>query len=219
MNETLFKPYGLYAMLMTYKPDTSAASVQIDPATNMIKAVYARNNADRSKFRSASGKTQGEAQLPESAPLIFPALEAADPEKKKNAFKRAGAFVGDYQDRKARAQFMKNHPESKLNAGLDEPKFASIFSDPNHAINQGGALNILTGGYLHKGAKKLQQGGYGSAVPFKVARQAGKEGTGVGGSNKSPIKRLIGEVCITVPFPLLNDTASSFHTKTLTPTL
>jgi hypothetical protein len=97
---------------------------------------------------------------------------------------------------------MKNNPESRLNAGQEEPKFASIFSDPNHTINQGGALNILTGGYLHKGAKKLQQSGHGSAIPFRVARQAGKEGTGVGGGNKSPIKRLIDEVCVATPSSL-----------------
>jgi hypothetical protein len=92
MNEELFKPHGLYAMLMTYKPNSDDADLTVDVNTNILKSVYARNGGDRSKFRTASGKTHGDAELPESAPLIFPALEAADPEQKKNAFKACWSF-------------------------------------------------------------------------------------------------------------------------------
>jgi hypothetical protein len=193
MNETLFKPHGLYAMLMTYKPGSSDASVPLDINTNIVKSVFARQGGDRSQFRTASGKTHGEIELPESAPLIFPALEAADPEQKKNAFKRAAAFVSDYQDRRAKAQFEYNNPGSALNLGPKE-EFSSIFADPNHPINKGGSLNVITGGYLYKGAQKLRESGKGAAIPFKLSRQAGKDGEGVGGTRGRAIKRLIGEV-------------------------
>ena len=97
MNKEPFKPHGLYAMLMAYKPNSDDADLTVDVNINILKSVYARNGGDHSKLHTASGKTHGDAELPESAPLIFPALEAADPEQKKNAFKRAGAFTGGYQ--------------------------------------------------------------------------------------------------------------------------
>jgi len=195
MNEELFKPHGLYAMLMTYKPNSDDADLTVDVNTNVLKSVYARNGGDRSKFRTASGKTHGDAELPESAPLIFPALEAADPERKKNAFKRAGAFIGDYQDRKARAQFEYNNPNSSLNVG-PKPEFSSIFADPNHPIHKGGPLNLLTGGYLKKGRQKITENRGSSTttvLPIRTRRQAGRNGGGVGGT-KNGIKRLIGEI-------------------------
>ena len=195
MNEEFFKPHGVYAMLMTYKPEASASSIPMDLNENILRSVFARNGGDRSKFRSASGKTHGEAELPESAPLVFPALEAATPEQKKNVLKRAGAFVSDYQDRRARAQFEYNNPDSRLNTGPKE-KFSSIFADPNHPIHKGGSLNVLTGGYLYKGAQKLRESGAGAVLPMRVSRQAGKDGGGVGGTRGRTVKRLIGEVSL-----------------------
>lgn len=194
MNEELFKPHGLYAMLMTYKPNSDDADLTVDVNTNILKSVYTRNGDDRSKFRTASGKTHGDAELSESAPLIFPTLEAADPEQKKNAFKRAGAFNGDYQDCKARAQFEYKNPNSALNVG-PKSEFSSIFADPNHPIHNGGPLNLFTGGYLNKGRPKImEKGGSGTTtvLPIRTRRQAGRNRGGVGGA-KSGIKRLIGE--------------------------
>ncbi|KAI9735710.1 MAG: hypothetical protein M1818_006318 [Claussenomyces sp. TS43310] len=190
MNEELFKPRGLYALIMTYAPSTSSADVPVDMNANILSSVAGRDSGQRSKFRSASGKAH-EAELPESAPLIFPSLEATTPAQKKGAFKRAGAFVSDYHDRRAQAQFEYNNPDSALNV---EPKkeFSSIFADPNHAIHKGGPLNTLSGGYLYKGAKKMKEKGWGAGVPLKLNIQAGKDGGGVGG-HKNPIKRVIGE--------------------------
>ena len=97
MNEELFQPHGLYAMIMTYKPDCTLENVNMNPdgtmekpsqsdiEANTLSSVAARAIGDRSKYRSASGKTMGEVALPESCPLIFPALEAAPDEKKQNS--------------------------------------------------------------------------------------------------------------------------------------
>lgn len=53
----------------------------------------------------------GEFELPEAAPLIFPALDEVaaameqDPEKQ-NAFKKSQKFVADYFDRRSQASFV-----------------------------------------------------------------------------------------------------------------
>ncbi|KAF2501323.1 hypothetical protein BU16DRAFT_613242 [Lophium mytilinum] len=194
MNEELFKPHGLYAMLMTFKPTSEESNVDIDINANILKSVYARNGGGRKKIRSTSGKTVGEAQMPECCPLVFPTLDAPSTteEQKKGAFKRAGAFVSDYKDRKARAQFQYNNPDSTLNV-LPEEKFASIFSDPNHPMHKGGPLNTLTGGYLYKGKQMLNDKGMGSALPLKMKIQGGHDGGGVGGTRGRAMKRVIGE--------------------------
>jgi hypothetical protein len=106
--------------------------------------------------------------------------------------------VSPNQDRRARAEFQHNNPDSRLNIGPKEG-FSSIFADPNHPINKGGSLNVLTGGYPYKGTQKLRQNGAGAVLPFKVSRQAGKDGGGVGGTRGRTIKRLIGEVSF-VPY-------------------
>ena len=54
----------------------------------------------------SSGKTTSELALPESAPLIFPELDAVPEDKKPNSAKRAGAFLSDYADRRAQATFV-----------------------------------------------------------------------------------------------------------------
>ena len=106
MNENLFKPRGLYAMIMTYKPDSPDASSLVDVNRHIVDSVAARQGGGRSSLRTASGKTHGEAEMPDAAPLVFPKLQAAGDEEKKNAFKRAIEFSRDYGDRRAQATFV-----------------------------------------------------------------------------------------------------------------
>lgn len=194
MNEELFKPHGLYAMLMTFRPTSEESNVDVDINANILKSVYVRNGGGRKKIRSASGKSVGEAEMPECCPLVFPTLDAPSTTEaqKKSAFKRAGAFVADYKDRKARAQFQYNNPDSTLNV-LPQEKFASCFSDPNHPMHKGGPLNTLTGGALYKGKQMLNNKGMGAALPLKMRIQGGHDGGGVGGTRGRAIKRVIGE--------------------------
>ena len=107
MNEMLFKPRGLYAMIMTYKPGSSDASSLVDVNTHITDSVAARQGGGRSNFRTASGKTHGEAEMPDAAALVFPKLQAAGDEEKRNAFKRAIDFSRDYGDRRAQATFVR----------------------------------------------------------------------------------------------------------------
>lgn len=107
MNEKLFKPRGLYALIMTYDPASPNAFAMVDISTVELKAVAVQEGGGtHNKFQVASGTTHGEAQMPETVPLVFPYLDAAGDEQKQNAFKKAGAFLNDYGDRRAQAKFV-----------------------------------------------------------------------------------------------------------------
>jgi hypothetical protein len=84
------------------------------------KAIYSSMDESTTGFkktmrniRLSSGTTYGELQMPESAPLIFPALEQKiamegdENVKKENALKRTGNFINDYMDRRAQAAYVR----------------------------------------------------------------------------------------------------------------
>ncbi|KIW56048.1 hypothetical protein PV05_04745 [Exophiala xenobiotica] len=169
VNEVLFKPRGLYCMIMTYKPDNPYdAIMHVDVNTNtrsqdqaLAKALSNPDNELRQKLKNlrlTSGTTQGEMSLPEAAPLIYPALDAAAvstaetgsalPAQKQNALKQSGKFLADYFDRRAQATYIGTNPSSRLAPPPPEKKFASRFADPNHPVNSGSITALLTGGHI-----------------------------------------------------------------------
>ena len=176
INESMFKPRGLYAMIMTFKPDrpteryfnanindvTSAALTKsLTPPTSGL-------NAGLRQIRLSSGVSKGEMSLPESAPLIYPALDAAAanaastdqalPEKKRNALKSSGSFIANYLDRRAQAEYAGSNPNSKLASPPPSKPFASRYSDPNHPANSGTLLALLTGGHFDpKGRRRVRR--------------------------------------------------------------
>jgi len=202
MNESLFKPHGLYALLMTYDPKSASDGEIFDMQSNIATAITKREDLNRSKmmkFQASSAKTMGEEQLPDAAPLVFPELDAASDEQKMNAFKRAGAFVKDYGDRKAQAQFAANLPDSKLNV-TPKPEFSSRFADPTHPVHQGGLLNLLTGGELKKMKNSRNEGrrearGYTVRDRLDDQRSArsNKNTIGLGKGGKKGLKRVLAE--------------------------
>jgi hypothetical protein len=112
MNEKLFKPRGLYALVMSYKPDATrpVSSGEFNP--NSVIAKYSESSNSKLKetgknLRVASGKTYGEMELGEVAPLVFPALEeiAANP-KDQGKFKKAQKFLAEYGDKRAQAIYV-----------------------------------------------------------------------------------------------------------------
>lgn len=203
MNESLFKPHGLYALLMTYDPKSASDGEVFDMGSNVATAISKREDPNRGKmaqFHAGSAKTMGEEQLPDAAPLVFPELDAASDEQKLNAFKRAGAFMKDYGDRKAQASFAANQPDSKLNVGA-KPEFSSRFADPTHPVHQGGILNLLSGGELKK-LKDSRRGGKREARGHDTARdrlgdrmaaRSNPNKIGLGKSSKRGAKRLLSE--------------------------
>jgi hypothetical protein len=174
-NDQYFKPRGMYAMIMTFKPDRPGDRVL---STNMItdgtEAALAKSLTPPSgtaaglleqtrKLRLASGTTKGEFSLPAAAPLIYPAIDAAAArvaetgqplaEKKQNALSSAGVFMSDYMDRRAQAEYADTYAHSALTGPRPEKKFASRFSDPSHPANSGTLLGLLTGGHFDPKAK------------------------------------------------------------------
>ncbi len=163
INETLFHPRNLHCMVMTYKPEIMGQSfVNVDMmAANTALTKSLSNSGNQSKLRKSDGTSKGEFAIPQAAPLVFPTLDravsavAADgqpitDEKKQTAMKRTGKFIADYIDRRAQAEYAGQHGEgSKLAVpgATDQNKFASRYADPNHPVNSGSIIALLTGGY------------------------------------------------------------------------
>ncbi|KAK5304768.1 hypothetical protein LTR99_003833 [Exophiala xenobiotica] len=146
MNESFFKPRGLYALVMAYKPESDDLVQTADMSTNVLTSIAARDSRKGSRFANHSGATR-EIEIPESAPLIFPGLDALPEGEKENAFKRTGHRLGDYFDRRAQAKFEASNPNSKLNIH-QERQWASRFSDPNHPANSGSLVALVSGGAI-----------------------------------------------------------------------
>lgn len=153
MNQQLFEPRGLYALVMTYKPEASKPVGFERMDLNETIARYNSHDAGRMKeamkeLRISSGTSYGELMIPQAAPLIYPGVDEAalgTDAKKQNALKSAGNFMADYLDRRAQAKYAYYHPGSSL--ASDQPQhFASRFSDPNHAVNSGSLVSLVTGG-------------------------------------------------------------------------
>ena len=159
MNEELFKPAGLYAMIVKYKSDQEVqqdgtsplarfgmSGSKVDFNTNQAIAKYdrslsdessgSRGMADRMKnMRLASGQTRGAIHIPESAPLIFPDIDKAiatqGPETFKDKAKDAKSFLGDYMDRRAQLEYV-----STITCSLEGKALTSLQArdDPNSSL-------------------------------------------------------------------------------------
>jgi hypothetical protein len=172
VNESLFKPRGLYAMIMTFKPERPTeryfnANINDATSTALAKSITPPSSslsANLRNIRLSSGVSKGEMSLPTSAPLVYPALDAAAadavstdralPEKKQNALKSSGNFIAEYLDRRAQAEYAGSNPNSKLTAPPPSKQFASRYSDPNHPANSGTILGLLTGGHFDPKARR-----------------------------------------------------------------
>lgn len=199
VNEEYFEPRGSIALLMTWKPhDPSAvATVNFDLETTITKASSGSNQGTftkiQSRMKSSSAATSFE--FPETAPLIFPALDklasstSDDPvieTKKQNIVKRGGSFVGDYLDRRAVAQWAGENPGSKLANAAPKPEFRSRYADPNHPASSGDPLAFITAGKISSGIRAqdacrggaTRRGGFnrGSSTDSRSAPTRGRGG-------------------------------------------
>ncbi|TVY13107.1 hypothetical protein LARI1_G008983 [Lachnellula arida] len=177
VNDGFFKPRGLYCLIMTYKPESS----DTHGCVNMMKSLSSSSSSFFSKLRVSSGKTHGELELPQAAPLIFPALDAAAEEgaRKKNRMKETSKFVADYMDRRAQATYAGENPGSALALATTEPRFRSRFADPNHAASSGDLVALVTGGAVDM---RSRQGGLGGLLgKLPLGRGGGGGGGGLQG--------------------------------------
>jgi hypothetical protein len=197
VNQHYFKPRGLTALVMTWKPETASR----------LTDVYMDNGIQSAVSAAASGSSQGvfskvtnrlkassaesSFQSPETAPLVFPALDAlaersmpsvaavdddtATPPKKPNSFKRYGKFVDDYLDRRALAKWAGQAPDSNIANAVPKPTFKSRYADPNHPASSGDIVALLTGGAYQTPAR-----GFGADTEG-MGRGRGGFGRGRGG--------------------------------------
>ncbi|KAK3635351.1 hypothetical protein LTR56_014776 [Elasticomyces elasticus] len=212
MNEELFRPAGLYALIMKYKPEatstgdseatvasrgSSMRSELVDLSTTEIVAKYDQTvcepsdekaacsrrvslgmPVDRKNFRLASGITQGSMNLPDSAPLTFPDIDEAFAKNKeafKDKAKDARSFLADYLDRRARMQYARDDPDSRLALSETHWAFKAELANPKHSLYQGGILHLASGGKLAprvvKRDEKMRDEGKGEQVPSGVEQQ------------------------------------------------
>lgn len=167
-NEEYFKPRGLVALLMTWKPQDSSVVTTVDfdlgtTITNPSTGSKGMFSKFQSRLKSSSAATSFE--FPETAPLIFPALDelaSATSEspgaeaKKQNAIKRSGSFLTDYLDRRAVAKWAGDNPESKMANMAPKPEFRSRYADPSHPASSGDLLAFVTGGKVSAGMARGQ---------------------------------------------------------------
>ncbi|KAH0489348.1 hypothetical protein TgHK011_009781 [Trichoderma gracile] len=163
MNAEFFRPLGLIAVILTWKP--SRAGEVVTQATFDEALEQATQNASgpgsgaasgfNNKMQASHGTTSFE--WPESAPLVFPTLDklagthagrqaVEDAGKKPNGMKRSMNFAMEYMDKRSQAQWANEHPESRLAQLNEKPEFHSRYADPNHPASSGSLLALLTGG-------------------------------------------------------------------------
>lgn len=176
MNRDVFMPLGLYAMVLMCKDTPSdktgevefgMESINFETVKQISKWGLPKDESGESPeqstkmkiirpIRLASGKTTVDSMPLEIAPLIYPGLEdmLAQPQvQRDDNFKarllRNKEFVADYFDRRARADYAGNNPDSALTKSAGEtPEFRTRFADPNHPCNNGHLVSLITGGKL-----------------------------------------------------------------------
>ena len=168
MNNEFFKPHGLYCLIVTYKPESTTAHETLDinkAISNYMIPTEGKMKAFGQSMRLSSGKTYGEMELPEAAPLIFPALDRVEEDNsteginKQNKLKSKKKFVSDYFDRRAQTRYAAENAGSSLAVPTGEKQFVNRYSDPNHPANSGSLVGLITGGAIDlKGRRDRRRG-------------------------------------------------------------
>ena len=112
MNDKLFRPHGLYCMLITYKPGMESSGEPVMISSMISRAITPADSKFKNQMKllkMSSGTAKGEMEIPEAAPLIYPALDevVAAGGEKKNGFVRSSKFASQYADKRARAKYVR----------------------------------------------------------------------------------------------------------------
>lgn len=129
MNEALFKPRGLYALVVAYKHD---ATKDVSGGDYDAGSAIARYTApaesgwkkQTQRLRTSSGKDVGGLDVGAVAPLVFPGVEEArkgETEEEKGKWKKFEKFMGDYGDRRAQAIYVRQ-------SNSPSPRFVGILT-------------------------------------------------------------------------------------------
>ncbi|KAG8412954.1 hypothetical protein J3458_013377 [Metarhizium acridum] len=163
INAEFFRPLGLIAVILTWKPSRSGEVVSQarfdaapEQAADSVSGPGQGTTGRMGKRMQASNATTN-FEWPETAPLVFPDLDkmagtaqgrnaVEKAAKQPNSVKRGMLFAMEYMDKRGQAQFAKENPGSGLaNLGV-KPEFHSRYSDPNHPASSGSLIALLTGG-------------------------------------------------------------------------
>ncbi|KAI1775543.1 hypothetical protein F4818DRAFT_52937 [Hypoxylon cercidicola] len=124
MNEELFRPRGLYCLIMAYRPDSGKNSTRQGTVTQLdINATGTQANRNN-RYRSNDG-TMGPIEFPASAELIFPDLENASRDDKEgegsigDTVLKAFERFNDRRDLKSQRKYLKKNPTSALSPLMD----------------------------------------------------------------------------------------------------
>ncbi|KAI0205196.1 hypothetical protein F4808DRAFT_448259 [Astrocystis sublimbata] len=126
MNAELFRPRGLYCMVVAHSNSASERVTQESIAVSASKRMETPATLGerfKTNFRNADGKS-GAVEFPESAELVFPGLEDAMANNgqgatKKSGFARAMEKYGARRDRKRTAKWIRKNPNTPLEALMD----------------------------------------------------------------------------------------------------
>ncbi|KAK4064434.1 hypothetical protein Trihar35433_7951 [Trichoderma harzianum] len=175
MNAEFFRPRGLIAIVMTWKPSRPGEVVTQVTFDAALEQATQNASGPRSgmgggisnKMQASHGTTNFE--WPESAPLVFPTLDKLSDsaegrqaveeagKKEPNGMKRSMIFAMEYMDKRSQAQWANMHPESRLAQLNVKPEFHSRYADPNHPASSGSLLALLTGGAIGGGVSDRKQ--------------------------------------------------------------
>ena len=112
VNEQVFRPRGLYCMVMTYSPESSSPYARCDLNSTITKSIdqsISNNMLEKlqHRFKVSHGATHGEIPFQETAPLIFPGLdELAEQQGDTQSKMKRMDFVADYMDRRSQMNFV-----------------------------------------------------------------------------------------------------------------
>ena len=97
---------------MTYNPATNQRIQQVDISASIQAGANAGPGLGLSSFRSSDGRTYGEWEFPETAPLVFPVLDqlaeqtGVESEKKQGEMAKKMKFAAEYWDKRATAEYV-----------------------------------------------------------------------------------------------------------------
>ncbi|CAI6227655.1 unnamed protein product [Periconia digitata] len=170
----------------TQNPEFGIESINLDTAKQISKWGLPKSSSDSTAndtsptisktsqilrpIRLTSGKTNIAETPLEIAPLIYPGLDAmldrpqvAPDENLKSRMMRHKDFYADYFDRRARADYAGNNPNSTLTKASSSPsEFRTAIADPNNPANNGHLISLVTGGRVvaqPRGRRKLREVG------------------------------------------------------------
>ena len=110
-NKNLFAPRGLFAMVVTFQPQSASKVVSVNTSSPLDSVrQYGANRLNPMGNNGTGGGTEddhahGAVELPTGAPLVFPSAAELNSQPQ-NGFKRAGNVAADYFDRRARASYV-----------------------------------------------------------------------------------------------------------------